>query len=60
LFGSVQDSSLVAQLRNVTRAKYREAVRVLNQTKSALAPKSKVPVPDRRRPMIAMAASAIA
>lgn len=50
LFGGVQDSSLVSQLRNVTRAKYREAVRVLNQTKSALTPKPKIPVPDRRRP----------
>jgi len=60
LFGGVQDSSLVAQLRNVTRAKYREAVRVLNQTKSALAPKSKIPVPDRRRPAGTAAASAVA
>jgi CHAD domain-containing protein len=60
LFGSVQDSSLVAQLRNVTRAKYREAVRVLNQTKLALSAKPKVPVPDRRRPVGTMAASAIA
>jgi len=60
LFGSVQDSSLVAQLRNVTRAKYREAVRVLNQTKSALIPKAKVPVPDRRRPVNPVAAAAIA
>src|ERR1051325_5464892 len=60
LFGGVQNSSLVAQLHNVTRAKYREAVRVLNQTKSALNPKPKVPVPDRRRPVNAVAASAIA
>jgi CHAD domain-containing protein len=60
LFGSVQDSSLVAQLRNVTRAKYREAVRVLNQTKLALSAKPKAPVPDRRRPVGTMAASAIA
>jgi len=60
LFGSVHDSSLVAQLRNVTRAKYREAVRVLNQTKSALIPKAKVPVPDRRRPVNTVAAAAIA
>lgn len=60
LFGSVQDSSLVAQLRNVTRAKYREAVRVLNQTKLALSPKPKVAVPDRRRPVGTMVASAIA
>jgi CHAD domain-containing protein len=60
LFGGVQDSSLVAQLRNVTRAKYREAVRVLNQTKSNLAPKAKVPVPDRRRPASELAIVAIA
>jgi CHAD domain-containing protein len=60
LFGSVQDSSLVAQLRNVTRAKYREAVRVLNQTKLALSAKPKASVPDRRRPVGTMAASAIA
>jgi len=60
LFGGVQDSSLVAQLRNVTRAKYREAVRVLNQTKSALTPKAKVPVPDRRRPVNTVAAEAVA
>src|SRR5204863_7313812 len=59
-FGGVQDSSLVAQLRNVTRAKYREAVRVLNQTKLALSPKPKVAVPDRRRPVGTMVASAIA
>ena len=39
LFGGVQDSSLVAQLRNVTRAKYREAVRVLGVTRAALSSK---------------------
>jgi len=60
LFGSVQESSLVAQLGNVTRAKYREAVRVLNQTKSALTPGPKVPVADRRRPGNAVAVAAIA
>jgi len=60
LFGGVQDSSLVAQLRNVTRAKYREAVRVLNHTKSALKPKAKAPVPDRRPPVNAVPAAAIA
>jgi hypothetical protein len=60
LFGGVQDSSLVAQLRNVTRAKYREAVRVLNQTKGALTAKPKVPVFDRRRPVNAVAVAAIA
>ena len=49
LFGAVQDSSLVAQLRNVTRAKYREAVRVLGITKMTLAPK---PVAvERKLPM---------
>ncbi len=48
IFGSVQDSSLVAQLRNVTRAKYREAVRVLGVTKAAL--NSKPVVAERKIP----------
>ncbi len=39
LFGGMQDSSLVAQLKNVTRAKYREAVRMLGVTKAALSAK---------------------
>jgi CHAD domain-containing protein len=46
LFGGIQDSSLVAQLRNVTRAKYREAVRVLGVTKAALGVK---PIVTERR-----------
>jgi CHAD domain-containing protein len=48
LFGGVQDSSLVAQLRNVTRAKYREAVRVLNTTKATIV--SKPPDSERKMP----------
>ncbi len=47
LFGGMQDSSLVAQLRNVTRAKYREAVRVLGATRAALGAK---PVTAERKP----------
>ena len=39
LFGGIEESSLVAQLRNVTRAKYREAVRVLGAIKAALGAK---------------------
>ena len=39
LFGGVQDSALVAALRNITRAKFRQAVHTLNETRSALADK---------------------
>jgi len=39
LFGSVQESPLVAVLRNVTRAKFRQAVNTLAETRAALAPK---------------------
>ena len=39
LFGGVQDSALVAELRNVTRAKFREAVRALSEIKAAFNPK---------------------
>ncbi len=36
LFGGVQDSALVAALRNVTQAKFRHAVQVVTQTRAAL------------------------
>jgi CHAD domain-containing protein len=36
LFGGAQDSALVAALRNVTRAKFRQAVNTLVETRSAL------------------------
>lgn len=39
LFGGVQESPLVAVLRNVTRAKFRQAVNTLTETRSALAAK---------------------
>jgi CHAD domain-containing protein len=39
LFGTVQDSALVSALRNITRAKFRQAVSTLNETRIALAGK---------------------
>ncbi len=42
LFGGVQDSALVAALRNVTRAKFRQAVNTLTETRVALAGKKPV------------------
>jgi CHAD domain-containing protein len=44
LFGGVQDSALVAALRNITRAKFREAVNTLTETRAALAGKKPVSV----------------
>ncbi len=35
LFGGVQDSALVAALRNITRAKFRQAVNTLTETRAA-------------------------
>jgi CHAD domain-containing protein len=42
LFGGVQESPLVAALRNVTRAKFRHALDVLAETRSGLARKKPV------------------
>ncbi len=39
LFGGVQESPLVAVLRNVTRAKFRQAVNTLTETRAALTEK---------------------
>jgi len=39
LFGGVQGSALVAALRNITRAKFRQAVNTLAETRTALAGK---------------------
>ena len=36
LFGGVQDSALVSALRNVARAKFRQAVNTLNETRPKL------------------------
>lgn len=42
LFGGVQESALVAALRNITRAKFRQAVNTLAETRAALAGKKPV------------------
>jgi len=44
MFGGVQDSALVAALRNITRAKFRQAVNTLTETRTALAGKKPVSV----------------
>ena len=51
LFGGVQDSALVSALRNITRAKFRQAVTTLTETRTALAGKKPVSVmPATREP----------
>ena len=63
LFGGVQDSALVSALRNITRAKFRQAVTTLTETRSALAGKKPVSVmPATREPLRpgSPAASAVA
>ncbi len=59
LFGGVQESALVAALRNVTRAKFRQAVNTLTETRAALAgkkPASITPsVREPSRPAVAVA-----
>jgi CHAD domain-containing protein len=49
LFGSVQDSALVAALRNITRAKFRLAVSAVDQTRAAFT--RKPASPDRAAAM---------
>jgi CHAD domain-containing protein len=44
LFGGVQDSALVSALRNITRAKFRQAVDTLTETRTALAGKRPVSI----------------
>jgi len=63
LFGGVQDSALVSALRNITRAKFRQAVTTLTETRTALASKKPVSVmPATREPSRpgSTAASAVA
>ena len=48
LFGGAQDSALVAELRNVTRAKFREAVRALNDLKAIFTPKPVAPAAENK------------
>ena len=51
LFGGVQESALVAALRNMTRAKFRQAVNTLTETRAALAGKKPVSItPISREP----------
>jgi CHAD domain-containing protein len=44
LFGGVRDSALVAMLRNVTQAKFRQSVDAVAETRAALSSKSSAPV----------------
>ena len=61
LFGGVQDSALVAALRNITRAKFRQAVNTLNETRAALAGKKPVAVmPPSRESSRPVSSSAVA
>ncbi|MBZ5651241.1 MAG: CHAD domain-containing protein [Acidobacteriia bacterium] len=59
LFGGVQESALVAVLRNVTRAKFRQAVNTLTETRAALAGKKPVSITptvrEPSRPAVAVA-----
>jgi CHAD domain-containing protein len=50
LFGDVPGSALVAALHNLTRAKFRQAVSALAETRGALIDKKPVPVAPRRHP----------
>jgi CHAD domain-containing protein len=51
LFGGAQDSALVAALRNITRAKFRQAVNTLTETRTSLAGRKPVSVmPTSREP----------
>ncbi len=49
LFGGVQDSALVAALRNITQAKFRQAVNTLTETRAALAGKKPISLTARGR-----------
>jgi CHAD domain-containing protein len=64
LFDGAQDSALLAALRNVTRAKFRQAVDALTQTRAALSAKKPVSMPTApgRKPpaQIARATAAVA
>jgi CHAD domain-containing protein len=63
LFGGVQDSALVSALRNITRAKFRQAVNTLTETRTALAGKKPVSVMPSGRELLrqgSTAASAVA
>ncbi len=50
LFGGVRDSALVAMLRNVTQAKFRQSVDAVAETRAALSGKKAEPVRDAATP----------
>ena len=50
LFGGVRDSALVAMLRNVTQAKFRESVDAVAETRAALSGKKSEPVQKAAAP----------
>lgn len=55
MFGGVQESALVAALRNITRAKFRQAVNTLTETRVALTGKKPVSISAGREPSTAVA-----
>jgi len=50
LFGGIRDSALVAMLRNVTQAKFRQSVDALAETRTALSTKKSEPAPPAAAP----------
>jgi CHAD domain-containing protein len=63
LFGGVQESALVAMLRNVTQAKFRQSVDAVAETRAALSTKRSEPAhatiaPSRKPPTQSAAATA--
>lgn len=60
LFGGVQDSALVAALRNIARAKFRQAVNALTNARMALGGKKPVSVMPASRETSRQASAAVA
>ena len=58
LFGGVQESSLVAAMQNLTRAKFRHALDAVARTQAALSPKPAAIEPPRPSPAQAAQATA--
>jgi CHAD domain-containing protein len=63
LFGGVRDSALVAMLRNVTQAKFRQSVDAVAETRAALSSKKSEPIhaaaaPGRKPSTVSAGASA--
>jgi hypothetical protein len=62
LFGGVRDSALVAMLRNVTQAKFRQSLDAVAETRAAFSNKRSEPmraaVPSRKPSAESVAASA--